>query len=127
MKKFLLDTNILLRFFLKDNKKLFTQSKKYLESAKNKKIELILLPAVVLEMNYVLRGVYNLSRKESANLLSSVVKTPYIKIDDRGTIIQSIEKYQKLNIDLTDIYLFFTAEANKAEVLSFDKDFNKIK
>ncbi|OIO15495.1 hypothetical protein COV53_04005 [Candidatus Gottesmanbacteria bacterium CG11_big_fil_rev_8_21_14_0_20_37_11] len=127
MKKYFIDTNILLRFLLKDNKLLFAQAEKYLKDAERGEIQLILLPTVLFEIDYVLRGVYLLKRKESAELLSTLAKTTYLQIDHREIFIRSVEKYKQLNIDLFDIYLYFKARAENAEVLSFDKDFRKLK
>jgi len=127
MTKYVVDTNVFLRFLLKDNKKYFNQARKYLTRAKERKITLILLPQVVFEIDYVLKGVYSLSRKESANILSSLVKSPDLEVKERKILIETIEKYKKINIDLVDIYLSAVAKQQKAKILSFDKDFKKIK
>ncbi len=127
MKKYLADTNVFLRFLLKDNKRLYQQAKKYFLQAKKGKISLLLLPQVVFEIDYVFRGVYSLSRKESADILSALVKSPDLEVKERKILIESVEKYGKLNIDLFDIYLSENAKEQKAEILSFDKDFKKIK
>ena len=127
MTKYVVDTNVFLRFLLKDNKKYFNQARKYLTRAKERKITLILLPQVVFEIDYVLKGVYSLSRKESANILSSLIKSPDLEVKERKILIETIEKYKKINIDLVDIYLSAVAKQQKAKILSFDKDFKKIK
>ena len=127
MIKYIVDANIFLRFLLKDNKKYFNQARKYFTQAKECKITLILLPPVVFEIDYVLKGVYSLSRQESANILSSLVKSPDLEVKERKILIETIEKYKKVNVDLVDIYLFVVAKQQKAKILSFDKDFKKIK
>lgn len=127
MKKYLADTNVFLRFLLKDNKRLYRQAKKYFLQAKKGKVSLLLLPQVVFEIDYVFRGVYSLSRKESADILSALVKSPDLEVKERKILIESVEKYRKLNIDLSDIYLSEKAKEQKAEILSFDKNFKKIK
>ena len=127
MTKYVVDTNVFLRFLLKDNKKYFSQAKKYFLQAKEGKIILILLPPVVFEIDYVLKGVYSLSRQESAKILSFLVKSPDLEVEERKILIEAIEKYKKINIDLVDIYLATAAKQQKAKMLSFDKDFKKIK
>ncbi len=74
MTKDIVDANIFLRFLLKDNKKYFNQAKKYFARAKEHKTTLILFSSAVFEINYVLMGIYSLPRKESAEILSSLVK-----------------------------------------------------
>ena len=127
MTKYVVDTNVFLRFLLKDNKKYFSQAKKYFLQAKEGKIILILLPPVVFEIDYVLKGVYSLSRQESAKILSFLVKSPDLEVEERKILIEAIEKYKKINIDLVDIYFATAAKQQKAKMLSFDKDFKKIK
>lgn len=127
MKKCLVDTNVLLRFLLKDDPKLYQQAKNYFLQAKEGKISLILLPWVIFEIDYVLQGVYLLSKKERFGILSTLVKSPDLEIEERGLLIETIEKYKKTNVDLFDIYLFEKARELKAELISFDMDFKKIK
>lgn len=127
MAKYIVDTNVFLRFFLKDNKKYFNQAKKFFSQAKEGKITLILLPQVLFEIDYVLRGVYSLSKRETADILSILVKSPALEIKSRKVLIEVVEKYKKINIDLFDIYLAEVAKRQKAKLLSFDKDFRKIK
>ncbi|MBL7159754.1 PIN domain-containing protein [Candidatus Microgenomates bacterium] len=126
MKKYLVDTNVFLRFLLKDHLKHFKIANKYFLQAKKGKIVLILIPEVVLEIEYVLRGVYSLSKKEITGILESLVKSPALKVVNREILIKCLDRYKKLKVDLTDLFLYETAQKEKARVLSFDKDFTKI-
>lgn len=126
MRKLFVDSNVFLRFLLKDNDQYYQQAKKYFTQAKEKKIRLILIPQVVFEINYVLEGVYQLNKKEAADLLLKLVKSPLLTVENQLALIEALEKYQKINIDLFDIYLWERAKQEKAEVLSFDRDFKKI-
>ena len=126
MKTYFIDTNVILRFLLHDNEKLYQQAKIFITKAKNKEIELHLVPEVLFEVDYVLRGVYHLTKKESSEIILNLTLSTYLKIVDRKIMINSIKKYQTTNVDLFDLYLFFKASQQKAEVLSFDKDFKKI-
>lgn len=127
MKKYLVDTNVLLRFFLKDNLGYYNEAKKYLIKAKEKEIELILIPEVIFEIDYVLAGFYSLGKKERIEILANLIKSPALNVVSREVIISAIEKYQIINIDLFDLYLYYLARSENAEALSFDKDFRKLK
>ena len=127
MAKYIVDTNVFLRFLLKDNEEYFKKARRYFLQAKKHQITLILLPVVVLEINYVLRGVYALSRQESAKILSSLIKSPLLVVKERKTLIKAVDSYEKINIDLADVYLSAAAQEENAKVLSFDRDFEKIK
>jgi predicted nucleic-acid-binding protein len=127
MKRYLLDTNVILRFLLQDHKKYYEIASEYFRKAQHKQIELGIIPEVLFELDYVLRGVYHLSKTEVVDILSKLIKTPYINIKNRGLILTIIEEYQKKTIDLFDIYLFYLAKNEKSEVISFDRDFKKLK
>lgn len=127
MKRYFIDTNVLLRFLLHDHDKFYQQALGYLEEAKQGSIELVLIPEVVFEMDYVLRGVYKLSKSEVCDLILKLVKSSYFNIDYRSVMISSLEKCLELNIDLFDIYLHYLALYKKGKVLSFDRDFEKLK
>ncbi|MCX7589817.1 MAG: PIN domain-containing protein [Patescibacteria group bacterium] len=127
MKKYLIDTNIILRYLLKDDEILFKKSSFYFEQAKNKKIVIEIIPEVIFELDYVLRGVYQLKKDEASSVILKIIKTPFIFIKNRELLIECLEKYQKTRIDLFDIYLFYLAKKDKKEVLSFDRDFKKFK
>jgi len=126
MKKYFLDTNVILRFLLHDNETYYYQARSYFEKAKKGEIELNLIPEVLFEIDYVLRGVYSLSKNDVTNILLKLIQSSYLKIPDRGLLIETVEKYQSINVDLFDIYLYFFSLSENATVISFDTDFNKI-
>lgn len=127
MKKYLIDTNVILRFLLKDDKRLFKKAYFYFEQAKSKKIIIEVIPEIIFELDYVLRGVYRLKKDKVVSILSRILKTPFILIENRELLIECLEKYQKISVDLFDIYLFYLSKKSKKEILSFDEDFKKLK
>ena len=127
MKTYVVDTNVFLRFLLRDNEQLYGETKEFFAQAQAGKVSLILVPQVIFEIDYVLRGVYSLTRKESAKMLASLVKSSELEVENRSLLINVVEKYNFLNIDLFDIYLWAIAKFQKAKVLSFDNDFKRIK
>ena len=127
MKKYFLDTSVYLRFILKDEPRLARRAQKYLLAAQKGEIELILVPEILAEINYVLQKVYLLSREEIIQHLSALGKTPYIEVIDRSQTIEAIKLYRQTGVGFVDCLLFVRAKNQRAEVLSFDKDFEKLK
>lgn len=122
------DTNIFIRFFLKDHKIHSPQAKTYLDEAKAGKRTLIILPAILIEIEYVLRKVYKTSRADIHVYMLSVVQSPYFTIIDHNIITQALSLYKKYaGIDFVDIFLHLKAQEAGGEVLSFDTDFKKLK
>lgn len=126
MKSYFADTNFYLRFILKDNKNQTKKTKGFLAIAKKGKIKIIFLPEVILEMEFVLRSVYSLSRKEIVRYLFPLIKTDYLEIQEREIWLPAFKIFQETNLSLFDIFLFLKAKKENAEVLSFDKDFKKL-
>lgn len=120
------DTNIFIRFFLKDHKTHSPQAKKYLNEARAGKRTLIILPVILIEIEYVLRKVYKTSREDIHVYISSVIQSPYFTTIDHIIITQVLSLYKKhVGIDFVDIFLHLKAHEAGGEVLSFDKDFKK--
>lgn len=127
MKTYFADANIFLRFILKDDKKLAAKSRYYFTQAKTKEIILVVLSEIILEIEYVLRKVYKIKRKEISSRLSELTNTSYFTISERTVYGEAIKVYNQTNIDLVDIFLFLKAQKEKAEVLSYDNDLKKLK
>jgi predicted nucleic acid-binding protein len=124
--KFIVDTNIFLRYIIKDNEGQYQKAEKWLRKANKKQIDLIVFPQVIFEINYVLLKIYNFDKKEVVDILKEIVLTPYLKVINREVLLLTIKKYRKINISLIDIYLYFQAKNRNAQILSFDEDFNKL-
>ncbi len=126
MTRYFLDTNIWLRLFMKDNQARRSLILKYLSSAKAHKIELVVIPEIIMEVECVLRKVYKLPKREIVKHIEIIIQTSYIEIYNRMFLQQSLMLYRQLNIDLVDAYLYYCAKSENAEVLTFDGDFKKI-
>lgn len=127
MVTYLADTNILVRLYIQDNSEQFNLSLQILNDCKRGKIKITVLSEVVPEIEYVLRKVYKIDRKTIANHLLELIKTTYINIEKRDIWKEAIKVYSKNNLDIIDAVLFVESQNRKNEILSFDKDFRKIK
>ncbi len=126
MKKHFLDTNVILRFLLKDNPDLFQKAKNYFQKAKQNKLALVVVPQVVFEVNYVLAGVYSFAKTKRVKVIKQIVSAAALRVERREILLKALDKYKECNIDLVDIYLWCLARQEKGEVVSFDEDFKKL-
>lgn len=127
MKSFLADSNIFIRVFIQDNPIQTKESLKYLEDAKNGKIKIKILSEIVPEIEYVLRKVYKLDKTEIIQDLETICSTSYIHIDNKNIWLKALKIYKNNNIDLIDAFLYQNKLEKNMKILSFDKDFKKIK
>lgn len=127
MISYLADTNIFIRFFVKDNLEQYNEVEKYFLLAQERKIKISVLSEVILEIEYVLKKVYKIPKDEIVKNLQSLVKMTYLSIDKHDSLSFALKYYLKNNVDLVDALIYVEAEKRKMKVFSFDKDFKKIK
>ena len=125
MKRYYLDTNFILRFFLGDVPSQYEITKDFFERAKRGELELIVCQAVILELDYILEKNYRLPRIETVTLLGRIVTTPYLKIEDKIAFQEGLIAFSHSSASLVDSFLFHKAQLDDAAVLSFDKDIKK--
>ncbi|NCO12194.1 MAG: hypothetical protein COZ34_03595 [Candidatus Pacebacteria bacterium CG_4_10_14_3_um_filter_34_15] len=126
MKKLYVDTNVFLRFLLQDNIKQAKVAEKNFILAKDEKVKIVIVSEVIPELVYVLSGVYKLSRVNIAKYIENIVKTIYLNVEQRDVWIKVMSIYPQVNFDVVDIFLAVKAKEENGEVLSFDKDFEKL-
>ncbi len=122
MKTLLLDTNILLRFILKDNDAAFNKAKTYLQQAKKGQLKAKIVSAVIPEIVYVLAGYYQVSRQKIASIMTELITTPYLDIEQRTQWEQVFSHYPQNKLDLVDLYLVISAQETGAQLATFDQE-----
>lgn len=119
----LVDSNLILRFLLKDHPKQSPQARKLF---KNPHETLILTDIVVAEVIWILTSYYKFSKEDVAEKIYQLLKIPTLKTN-MHTIVRTLHLYRNFNIDYIDAYLAAYCEKEKLEgIYSFDKDFDKI-
>lgn len=126
MKTYFADTNFYLRFILQDDPVRADSAEVYLQKAKRRELKIVFLSAVILEMGFVLQSLKRFERSVIADRLLSLVKTTYVEIEDRQVWLNVLPIYGAKNVDLLDVYLWGKSQAEEGEVLSFDKDLQKL-
>jgi len=126
METIVLDTNIILRFVVKDNKSQYDIAKRIfrdIEDGKNKaQISLLVLN----ETTWMLEKYYKHNRKDFVSKLRSLFSLKGIDfIEIKKTLaMEVLDILEETKFDLTDIYLSRITKKNN--LLSFDKDFEKL-
>ncbi len=121
-----LDTNILVRLLIKDDKGqskiVFNRFKK----TENNNETLFISLLVVLELIWVLDSVYDCSREEVVNALEKLTMMPIIQFE-KLEVIHELIKYGKNSlIDLSDLLICNSSIASGCKkVITFDKKASK--
>lgn len=117
-----LDTNILVRFLVRDDKKqaqlVYTRFKQA-EAAG----ECLLVPLlVVLETIWVLESVYDLSRSDILSAIEDLIHMPILEFEADEIILSFLSHGKDTKLELSDLLIACSAQATGSDtVLTFDK------
>ena len=117
-----IDTNILVRFLVRDDEKQARLVYRRLKSAEAKK-EVLLVPLlVVLETIWVLESIYDESRNDILESLDELILMPVFQFETLDVIQGLIISAQETKLDLSDLLIAHSAKHVGCEsVITFDK------
>jgi predicted nucleic-acid-binding protein len=120
----LLDTNIILRFLVGDNKLQQKEASLYFKEAESGKRKILVKPLVIAEACFVLESFYKKDKDEIADSMEVFLSQKWLKVEDRQPILAMWQWYRK-NLHFVDSYLLACAKLGKFKILTFDKTLNK--
>lgn len=127
MKKFLIDTNYLLRFLLSDIPRQTKKVREFFIQAKHGEIEISVPYLAIIEADFNLTKLYRFSKSEVVEKLLTLISIPYLNFEKRELLVKAIPVYRRVNFDLVDILLLHEAELSGQEFLTFDKKLKNLK
>lgn len=117
-----LDTNVLVRFLVKDDPEQAKQVLKLFNEAAKKGEKFFVPCCVVLEILWVLESVYRVPRDKILEAISDLLYMPVLEFEKRIAIHAFLNTARHTNADLSDILIGCLAKENHCEaVLTFDK------
>ena len=125
MRKYLLDTNILIRFILGDHDTLSPAARKLFDEACDGKCALILTEVAVAEAVWVLHSFYNIKRNPITECLSKVILSAGVRCMKRDEMLDALNRFASTKCDFLDCYLASLAATSGDHVATFDKDFDQ--
>ena len=123
--RYLVDTNILLRFLTGQPVPQAEAAKKLFAEAANNAVVLDVSPVVVAEAFYVLTSFYGIERKEAAEKLLSLLRRGGVKVRDASQVFDALERLRGANVGFADAFLAAGGAEEKVAIASFDRDFDK--
>lgn len=127
MEEVILDTNIFVRFLIRDIEVQFKRSQAIFEEIERDELEGQLSILVTDELIWVLENYYEIDRKIFIPEILQLLALKNIKTIEvsKDLFIKILERMQTTKFDFTDLYLHQIAKDRK--IISFDKDFEKLK
>jgi predicted nucleic acid-binding protein len=125
--RYLVDTNILLRFLTEEPPAQAAAAKKLFDQAAAGGAVLDVSPVIVAETYYTLLSFYGVERKVASEKLSLLLQQPGIRLRDASQTLLALDRLQTVNVGFADAFLAAGALAEEVAVASFDRDFDKLK
>ena len=122
-----LDTNVLVRFLVKDDADQAQIVYRLFKQAEADKSIFWVSLIVIIEMIWVLDSVYHVQRKEILASLNELLLMPILKFEALPTIQRFILLAPKTSIELSDVLIACAADLSGCDrVLTFDKKASKL-
>lgn len=119
--KYIIDTNVFLRFLLNDIPRQAEQAAVLFRDAQDQKIEASVAQITLFEIQFILEKYYEFPKAEIAEKLKSLLASEFLQIQDREVFLTALRLYESSSIDFVDTFLPALAESEGGEVFTFDK------
>lgn len=116
------DTNILVRFLVRDDEQQAMKVYEIFKTAEAEKNQLFVPLLVVLDLIWVLGSAYEASRTEILDSIRDLLSMPILKFEHQSALQQFIAAACGNTYDLSDLLIAHSAKINGCETtLTFDK------
>ncbi|SJM89928.1 PilT protein domain protein [Crenothrix polyspora] len=117
-----LDTNVLVRFLVKDDDKQAQLVYQLFKQSEEKQETLFVPLLVVLETIWVLQSVYDIADTDIVLAINDLLLMPVLKFEAQSAIQGFIVSAREVKFDLADLLIAHSAKAfNCQSVFTFDK------
>lgn len=127
--RYFVDTNIFLRFFIKEDEKTFGQTKKIIQLIQKGAIKALTSYLVIAELEWTMRSYYKIPKKDRRVFLDSLLRLKNLDFADDFDLALALSFYRNYQVKFIDCLLASNRLilTGKASIISYDKDFDKLK
>lgn len=125
MRRYLVDTNVLLRFLLDDHREFSPAARELFEEAAQGEALLVFSDVAVAEAVWVLTSHYKIDSHKVAQTLMSLLTRKGIRCSNLEILLETLELVGQTACDFLDCYLAAEGKASGDTVATFDRDFRK--
>ena len=127
-KTILVDTNVLLRLFLRDIEDQFDQSRKFFDQVEKGEVVAEISILVLNELIWIMETYYEKNRAEYLDPILNILSLKSVKIldADKKNTIKILKMMLIHRLDFTDLYLWIIGTKKGEKIISFDKKLNRL-
>ncbi|MBI2404782.1 PIN domain-containing protein [Candidatus Gottesmanbacteria bacterium] len=124
----LVDSNIFLRLFVRDDEQKWKDSMRVLQSIAEKQIMAYIPTLVAAEVTFVLTSFYRFEKPRVVQATKSMISISNLKMLDDLSVARATQLYEEHNIKFTDCLLASSVllQSGQAAMLSYDHDFDTL-
>jgi len=120
----IIDTNIILRYLVKDDESLYDEAKNIFKKAEDGKRKLLVKVVVIAECCYVLESFYKKTRDEVAESMEVLLSQKWLKVEDRVALLSMWPWYRE-SMHFVDSFLIACTKIDGSKILTFDRILEK--
>ena len=122
------DTNVFLRFLVRDVEPFYHKARDLFEKSESGKVKLETSDLVIAEIVWVLESYYDFSRSEIKEVIETILETRNLKVANHSRVKETIALYSAGKMDFIDAYnIAYMKSKDFKKVATFDvKHFKKI-
>jgi predicted nucleic-acid-binding protein len=98
------DTNVFLRFFVRDSETFYEKAKELFEKAETGEAKLETSDLVIAEIVWVLESYYDFTRTEIGEVIDTILETRNVKVVNHARVKEAIGLYASGKKDFVDAY-----------------------
>jgi predicted nucleic-acid-binding protein len=122
-----LDTNILLRFFTKDDPTKAEQAKALLQRVEAGAEKVVTSPLVIFETIFTLQHTYQVPRPQIRELIQSILSLSGLQLPKKELYYQALQTYTTTPLSFADSYnAAYMEDLGTSLIYSWDDDFDKL-
>ncbi|MFN0166986.1 MAG: PIN domain-containing protein [Bryobacteraceae bacterium] len=125
MKRYVLDTNLVVRFLTNDHPTMSRAAAALFEESATGKTDLLLEATIVAEAVFVLTGFYKRPRAEVADALRDLITGCRLRVPNSAVVLDALARFKAYPVDFPDALVAAVAVSEGIPVVSFDRDFDK--
>ena len=120
MKKYIVDTNFILRYLLADNKEQYKTAKTIFDQARDGRVQIKLEQSVFVETIFVLSSFYKIPKNKIIEIMHSFLSYKGIEAE-KDLFHNALEIYQNHTIHIVDSIIAAKSVLDSVPILTFDK------
>jgi len=122
-----LDTNIFLRYFLKENELVFKRLEKLFSEIILGNIIGVANTMIIAEVVWVLSRSYKWNKEKICDNIEFILITPNIRFKDKAILVNAVNVYKEKNIGFIDAYNYsYMQYYGVNKIYTFDRDFDEL-